>query len=131
MLVAARAVSHPWRGTLGNLSSGEFFGSVADLLCGLQPVFRVPLALSEHGVGTDNDEVRARFIPAALVELKKAIDDGVPVKGYCHWSLIDNFEWIFGYKIHFGLHSVDRDTFARTAKSSAAAYSSIVKKNAI
>jgi beta-glucosidase len=56
----------------------------------------VPILISKHGVGTDNDAVRARFIPSALAELKKAIDDSVRVKGYCHWSLIDNFEWIFG-----------------------------------
>ena len=91
----------------------------------------VPILVSEHGVGTDNDEIRARFIPAALVELKKAIDDGVPVKGYCHWSLVDNFEWIFGYKIHFGLHSFEPATFTRTAKPSAEIFSSIVKRNAI
>jgi beta-glucosidase len=91
----------------------------------------VPILVSEHGVGTDNDDVRARFIPAALVELKKAIDDGVPVIGYCHWSLIDNFEWIFGYKIHFGLHSFDPVTFKRKAKPSTAVYSEIVRKNAI
>jgi beta-glucosidase len=91
----------------------------------------VPILVSEHGVGTDNDEVRARFIPAALAELKNVIDEGVPVKGYCHWSLIDNFEWIFGYKVHFGLHSVDPSTFARTAKPSAAVYAAIVKRNAV
>jgi beta-glucosidase len=56
----------------------------------------VPILIPKHRVGTDNDAFRARFILAALAELKKAINDGVPVKGYCQWSLIDNFEWIFG-----------------------------------
>ena len=48
------------------------------------------------------------------------MDDGVPVLGYCHWSLLDNFEWIFGYKPKFGLVSVDPQSFARTPKPSAA-----------
>jgi beta-glucosidase len=91
----------------------------------------VPIMVTEHGVGTTDDTVRARLIPAALAELKKAIDDGVPVLGYLHWSLIDNFEWIFGYKVKFGLHSVDPKTFERTAKPSAAVLSAIAKRNAV
>ncbi|WP_242123671.1 family 1 glycosylhydrolase [Sphingobium sp. Sx8-8] len=90
----------------------------------------VPILVSEHGVGTDDDAIRARFIPEALTELKQAMDDGVPVLGYCHWSLLDNFEWIFGYKPHFGLHSVDPVTFTRTAKPSAAVYGAIARRNA-
>ncbi|PZU52010.1 MAG: beta-glucosidase, partial [Sphingobium sp.] len=83
------------------------------------------------GVGSDDDAVRAKFIPEALAGLKAAIDDGVPVLGYCHWSLLDNFEWIFGYKPKFGLHSVDPVTFARTAKPSAAVYGAIARRNAL
>ncbi|MCE7798043.1 family 1 glycosylhydrolase [Sphingobium sufflavum] len=91
----------------------------------------VPILVSEHGVGTPDDSIRAAFIPAALAELKTAMDDGVPVLGYCHWSLLDNFEWIFGYKPTFGLHSVDPVTFARTAKPSAAVYAAIARRNAL
>lgn len=91
----------------------------------------VPILVSEHGVGTTDDTVRINLIPAALAELKKAIDDGVPVLGYCHWSLIDNFEWIFGYKPRFGLASFDPQTFVRTAKPSAAVYGAIAQRNAI
>jgi len=90
-----------------------------------------PIMVTEHGVGTDDDTIRAWLIPAALTELKRAIDGGVPVLGYCHWSLIDNFEWVFGYKIHFGLHALDRTTFARTPKPSAAVYADIARRNAL
>ncbi len=90
-----------------------------------------PILVTEHGVGTDNDSIRARLIPAALSELKKAIDDGVPVIGYVHWSLIDNFEWIFGFNVHFGLHQVNPRSFARTAKPSAAIYSAIARRNGV
>ena len=90
-----------------------------------------PILVSEHGVGTPDDSVRARFIPESLVHLHKAIEDGVPVIGYSHWSLIDNFEWNFGYEPTFGLHSFDRKTFERTAKPSAGIYSTIAKSNAV
>jgi beta-glucosidase len=122
-------VAPPPGGDRGHMGAEVYPPSLAGAVRYAHAATGVPIFISEHGVGTDNDEVRARFIPAALAELKKVIDTGVPVKGYCHWSLIDNFEWIFGYKIHFGLHSVDRLTFARTAKPSAAVYSGIVKKN--
>ncbi len=91
----------------------------------------VPILITEHGVGTSDDSLRAEFIPAALAELKKVIDDGVPVKGYIHWSLLDNFEWIFGYKPQFGLCSVDRTTFKRTPKASAAVFGRIAKANSL
>jgi len=91
----------------------------------------VPIIVSEHGVGTDDDSVRAHLIPAALVELRRAMAEGVPVLGYMHWSLVDNFEWIFGYKVHFGLHSIDRTTFRRTAKPSADVYARIARANAV
>lgn len=91
----------------------------------------VPIFVTEHGVGTEDDSLRARFIPAALAELQKTIASGVPVIGYSHWSLLDNFEWIFGYRPKFGLHSVDPATFARIPKPSAAIYGAIARANAI
>ncbi len=90
-----------------------------------------PIFITEHGVGTTDDTIRAALIPAALAELRKAMDEGLPVLGYMHWSLIDNFEWIFGYKVKFGLHSFDPATFARLPKPSAAVYSAIARRNAL
>ena len=90
-----------------------------------------PVLVTEHGLGIEDDALRAAFIPPALEGLKSAIDAGVPVKGYIHWSLIDNFEWIFGYRPRFGLFAVDRQSFKRTAKPSAAVYSTIARRNAI
>jgi beta-glucosidase len=91
----------------------------------------LPILVTEHGVGTNDDTIRANLIPPALRELRAAMDSGVPVKGYCHWSLIDNFEWIFGYRVKFGLHSLDPVTFKRTPKPSAAVYSAIAKRGYI
>jgi beta-glucosidase len=90
-----------------------------------------PVMITEHGLGTADDSQRAAFIPAALTGLKAAIDDGVPVLGYMHWSLLDNFEWIFGYGPKYGLCAVDRTTFRRTPKPSAAVYSGIARSNEV
>jgi beta-glucosidase len=90
-----------------------------------------PVLITEHGVGTADDALRVAFIRASLGGLKTVIDAGVPVLGYAHWSLLDNFEWIFGYKPKFGLFSVDRRTFARTPKPSAAVYGAIARANAL
>ena len=91
----------------------------------------LPIMVTEHGVGTDDDSIRAALIPAALAELKRAMDDGVPVTGYMHWSLLDNSEWIFGYRPHFGLVAVDRTTFKRTPKPSAAVLGAIARRNSL
>jgi beta-glucosidase len=91
----------------------------------------VPVLVTEHGLAQSDDSYRAAFIPPALEGLLEAIEDGVPVAGYLHWTLLDNFEWIFGYDVKFGLHEVDRETFARRPKPSAALYSAIARANAI
>ena len=71
------------------------------------------------------------MIPAALHGLKSAMDDGLPVLGYVHWSLLDNFEWTQGYKPKYGLVAVDRTSFKRTPKPSAAHLGAIARRNAI
>ncbi|MGE4341292.1 MAG: glycoside hydrolase family 1 protein [Pigmentiphaga sp.] len=91
----------------------------------------LPVFVTENGIETENDARREWYIPQVLGELHKAIAQGVPVLGYCHWSLIDNFEWLAGYAMKFGLASVDRKTFVRTPKPSAQVYAGIVRANAI
>lgn len=82
----------------------------------------VPVLVTEHGLASDDDTLRARFIPESLDGLAAVLAEGVPVLGYCHWTLIDNFEWISGYGTRLGLHTVDRTTFDRTPKPSAHVY---------
>jgi beta-glucosidase len=60
-----------------------------------------------------------------------AIEKGVNVQGYCHWSFMDNFEWALGYAQHFGLVHVDYDTLERTVKDSGRYYSRIAAANAL
>ncbi len=120
------------KGSIVNWSGTEVWApSLGGAVRYAHEVTGVPILVSEHGVGTEDDAIRAKFIPDALAGLKAAMDDGVPVSGYCHWSLLDNFEWIFGYKPKFGLHSVDPVTFARTPKPSAGVYGAIARRNAL
>ena len=63
-------------------------------------------------------------------QLQRATSEGVPVRGYFLWSLMDNFEWIFGYEKRFGLYHVDFETQRRTPKLSAAFYRDVVARNA-
>lgn len=89
----------------------------------------VPILVTENGIGIEDDAVRVRYIDEALHSLKAAIDDGVDVRGYIHWSLLDNFEWLFGYRPKFGLVAVDRNTQKRTVKPSAKHLGKIARTN--
>lgn len=90
-----------------------------------------PIFVTEHGVQTPDDSVRAWLIPEALKSLKGAMDEGVPVIGYLHWSLLDNFEWMIGYRHQYGLVAVDRKSFKRTAKPSASVFGAIAGRNSL
>jgi beta-glucosidase len=92
---------------------------------------RVPLLVTENGIGTDDDAERRVYVHAALDGVLRALGAGVDVGGYVYWSLLDNFEWAFGYRPRFGLVSVDRTTFARTPKPSARWFAEVVQDNAL
>jgi beta-glucosidase len=91
----------------------------------------VPILVTENGIGTFDDEQRIRYVRTALEGVLAAIADGVDVRGYTYWSLLDNFEWAFGYRPRFGLVEVDRTTFERRPKPSAAWYGSVARANAL
>jgi beta-glucosidase len=91
----------------------------------------VPLLVTENGIATSDDEDRIRFTEDALRGLSAAIAGGADVRGYVHWSLLDNFEWMLGYRPTFGLVSVDRQTFARTPKPSLAWLGEVAKRNGL
>lgn len=82
--------------------------------------FHGNLIVTENGVSCDDDSRRVNFINVATDGVAACIADGIPVKGYFYWSLMDNFEWQKGYAMNFGLIAVDRATMARTPKPSLA-----------
>lgn len=87
----------------------------------------MPVLITENGICTNNDHERKDFIREHLLEVERAIKDGVNVIGYLYWSLIDNFEWAEGYAPRFGLVEVDYKTQRRLIRPSAYVFSDIIK----
>ena len=88
----------------------------------------LPIIVTENGIATADDTRRVAFICEALRGVESCINDGIPVLGYCHWSLMDNFEWQKGYSMTFGLIAVDRATQQRSPKPSLAFLGSFTKE---
>ncbi|MFH1426751.1 MAG: glycoside hydrolase family 1 protein [Candidatus Kerfeldbacteria bacterium] len=103
-----------------------FFDALMDMSRYKKPIF-----ITENGIAADNDDKRSRFIVSHLKEMYHAIKAGVDVRGYFHWSLLDNFEWDKGFTPRFGLVDVNYNTFKRTPRPSAYVYANICKDNAI
>ena len=80
--------------------------------------FAGDLIVTENGVAVSDDSRRVEFIRRALEGVRHCMEDGIPVKGYCYWSLMDNFEWQKGFSMTFGLMAVDRETMERKPKES-------------
>jgi beta-glucosidase len=96
--------------------------------------------ISENGTSADDkiaadgnvyDLDRIMYLRNYLAQLQRATSEGVPVRGYFLWSLMDNFEWIYGFEKRFGLYRVDFDTLRRTPKLSASFYRDVIARNAI
>jgi beta-glucosidase len=92
---------------------------------------RRPIYVTENGIATNDDTRRIAYINAALAEVRQCLADGIDVKSYIHWSLLDNFEWMKGYGEHFGLVDVDYKTFKRTPKPSAHHLGAIARSGTI
>jgi beta-galactosidase len=91
----------------------------------------LPLIITENGTSDCDDNQRRRYIVEHLYALGQALDMGIPILGYLHWSLTDNFEWVSGFRQCFGLEAVDFTTFARTLRPSARFYEQIVRERRI
>lgn len=90
-----------------------------------------PLLVTENGIGTDDDDARIVYVSRALRGVIACLADGITVEGYVYWSLMDNFEWVFGYRPTFGIVAVDRTTQLRTPKRSAYWLGAIARANAV
>jgi len=87
-----------------------------------------PMYVTENGIADSQDKLRPQFVTAHLRELQKAIDEErLDVRGYFHWSMIDNYEWADGFKKRFGLYAVDFQTKARMPRNSTGVYKRIIE----
>lgn len=85
------------------------------------------LIVTENGIAASDDTRREAYILEAIKGLSRCVTDGLPLKGYCYWSLLDNFEWQKGYAMTFGLIAVDRSTQTRIPKPSLTALGDIAR----
>jgi beta-glucosidase len=90
--------------------------------------FGMPIYITENGIEDEADRIRPRYLIQHLREVWKAVNTGVPVRGYYHWSLVDNFEWERGWTQRFGLWALDPATQRRTERPSAKLYAEICKE---
>jgi beta-glucosidase len=90
---------------------------------------QVPILVTENGIAADDDATRIEYVTGALAGLARCVADGIDLRGYTYWTLIDNFEWAAGYRPRFGLASVDRTTFERTLKPSGRWFGEVVRAN--
>ena len=93
--------------------------------------YKKPIYVLENGIADAKDDRRDNFIKEHIGAMKKAIDDGVDVRGYFYWSLLDNFEWDKGFWPRFGLVEIDYKTMERKVRPSAWKYAKICKNNSL
>jgi beta-glucosidase len=100
--------------------------------------YKLPIAITESGLSTRDqvfldgkvhDAQRVDYMHRVLLELSRAIKDGVPISAYYAWSLLDNFEWADGYKQRFGIVYVDYQTQKRLPKDSFDWYRKVIASN--
>ncbi len=93
--------------------------------------YNLPIYITENGLADSEDKLRKSFITEHLSWIYRAIQEGIDVRGYFHWSLMDNFEWEKGFEPRFGLVEIDYKTMERKFRPSAFYYAEICKNNTI
>ena len=107
----------------------EFYPqAIANVVRAAAKEFKGNLIVTENGIATADDSRRQEYIKEATAVLQACITDGIPLKGYLHWSLMDNFEWQKGFSMQFGLIAVDRSNMKRTPKESLSLLGSMTTK---
>jgi len=93
--------------------------------------YKLPIYITENGLSDAKDKLRKNFIRDHLIWVHRAIQEGIDVRGYFHWSLMDNFEWEKGFESRFGLVEIDYKTLERKPRPSAFYYARICKENCL
>jgi beta-glucosidase len=93
--------------------------------------FKLPIYITENGIGDDEDGLRRRYLIGHVREMWRGVNFNWDVRGYFHWSLVDNFEWEHGWDYRFGLYALDPDTQVRTARPSARLYGEIARTHTL
>jgi beta-glucosidase len=89
----------------------------------------VPIYITENGIADDRDDRRELATKRYLYAVSQALKDGYDIRGFFYWSLLDNFEWSYGYVMKFGLYEVDFATQERKLRDGARYYQQVVKQH--
>ncbi|MEO6054518.1 MAG: family 1 glycosylhydrolase [Chthoniobacterales bacterium] len=100
-----------------------------DILMEVKKRYGKPIVVSENGVGTQSEQKKIRYFRDHVNQMRRAMNDGVDVRGYFPWTLIDNYEWAEGYAANFGLSHVDPKTKDRIVEPSGIWFSQFIKSN--
>jgi beta-glucosidase len=93
--------------------------------------YKLPLLVTENGIATDDEVQRSEYLKSHLDALAIAVSEGIDVRGYCYWSLLDNFEWAEGYAARFGLAGVDFLSQRRVPRPAAQLYAAVCRSNEV
>jgi beta-glucosidase len=115
------------KGFLANEPEGMFEG----LKWIVRTFPNLPILVSENGIPDAEDRIRPRYIAQHIHQMWRAVNFNWPIKGYFHWTLVDNFEWDQGWTLRFGLWALDENTQKRTKRRSAELYAEICKENGL
>ncbi|WP_033151533.1 glycoside hydrolase family 1 protein [Pseudobutyrivibrio ruminis] len=115
-------------GTKTQMGYEDYPAGIVNVVRRCAEEFKGTIIVTENGIATSDDERRCEFIKEALTGLNDCITEGIKLKGYFAWSLLDNFEWQKGFSMTFGLISVDRNTMERTPKKSLKVLGSFMEK---
>jgi beta-glucosidase len=113
------------RGDFGNTPEG-FFKAIK-----WATRFNVPVYITENGIDDSDDSLRRRYLAQHIHQMWRAVNFNWPVRGYFHWTLVDNFEWDRGWTQRFGLWELDPESQKRTKRPSADLYAAICKENGL
>ncbi|HLI46672.1 MAG TPA: beta-galactosidase BgaS [Geobacterales bacterium] len=91
--------------------------------------YRKPIIVTENGIADAKDRYRPRYLVSHIQNVQKAFDEGIDIRGYLHWALVDNYEWAQGFKMRFGLCYVDYETKKRYLRPSALIFKGITEYN--
>jgi len=115
--------------SLGYAIDVEGFGESLDAMA----AYGLPIYVTENGIGDEDDSDRPMFVVEHIEQVQLALERGIDMRGYFHWSLTDNFEWSHGTHQRFGLYEVDFDSpdLTRTRRSSADMYQQVIEEGGV
>jgi beta-glucosidase len=118
------------------MSAGRFIANIPEGLFqtinwAVQTYPRLPILITENGIEDADDHIRPRYLAQHVHQMWRAVNFNWPVKGYFHWTLVDNFEWERGWTQRFGLWGLDVETQKRIKRPSADLYGEICKENGL